>query len=164
MVNVVAKTVGYFGGVVRSIGERFDVPDDVWKDAKRRPKWVELAAGSSIPEDETAGEQGGGAGDTGAAGNDDGSGKFDQMTVPELRAYAKEAGIDLGGATKKADILTLLNGGNVGATVDAQTAAPFGDNGGAEEIKGNGVQEALGGPAPDWVKPTDNGKPVMADE
>lgn len=30
------------------------------------------------------------------------------MTVPELRAYAAEHGVDLGGATRKADIIAAL--------------------------------------------------------
>lgn len=38
--------------------------------------------------------------------NDD----FDSMTVDELKEYAAEAGIDLAGVTKKADILTKLRG------------------------------------------------------
>lgn len=33
---------------------------------------------------------------------------FPKMTVPELKAWAKENGIDLGDATKKADIIAVL--------------------------------------------------------
>ena len=35
---------------------------------------------------------------------------IDGMTVDKLKAYAAEKGIDLGGATLKADILTAING------------------------------------------------------
>lgn len=35
----------------------------------------------------------------------------DEMTVAELTEYAKSNNIDLGGATKKADILAVIQGG-----------------------------------------------------
>lgn len=53
MVKVIAATRGYFGGILRELGDDFHVPDDVWEDEKRRPKWVKLDPGSSEPEAET---------------------------------------------------------------------------------------------------------------
>lgn len=49
-------------------------------------------------------------------------------------------------------------------TVMAKTAEPFADAPEPEVIKGNGVQEALGKPAPDWFPPEDDGAPVAVDE
>ena len=42
-------------------------------------------------------------------------------------------------------------------TVEAPTAAPFADAPEPEIAKGNGVEEALGGPAPDWLPPSETG-------
>ena len=82
MVDVVATERGYFGSIRREPGERFSVPDALWKDEKRRPKWVRLARSGAKAE---------------AAG---------------IKPSAKPA-----------------------------------------KSHGNGVQEALGGPAPDWTPP-----------
>ncbi len=87
MVDVVATLSGYYGGARRDPGERFALPDSVWRDEKRRPKWVRLAkAGEKVP-----------------------------PQPAERKAPARAA----------------------------EPAAPA----------GNGVQEALGGPAPDWLAP-----------
>lgn len=68
MVEVVAKQRGFFDGIVREEGETFSIPDSLWKDKKRRPKWVELAAkktaarkppkdGSDKPPDDKGGKE-----------------------------------------------------------------------------------------------------------
>lgn len=44
MADVVATQRGYFGGVVREIGDRFAIPDDLMADDKRRPSWIAPAA------------------------------------------------------------------------------------------------------------------------
>ncbi|MDR6668846.1 hypothetical protein [Rhizobium sp. 1399] len=90
MVDVIAIERGYFGGARREPGERFALPDALWKDEKRRPKWVRLARSGARAEAEPA----------------------------EKKPAAKPA----------------------------KPATP-------PEPIGNGVQEALGGPAPDWVAP-----------
>ena len=41
MTLVRANVHGYFGGVVRSPGDTFDVPDELWSDKDRRPSWAE---------------------------------------------------------------------------------------------------------------------------
>ena len=89
MVDVIANERGYFGGARREPGERFSLADALWKDEKRRPKWVRLAR----PGEKATGK----AGDAEPA---------------EKKPAAKAA-----------------------------------------KPAGNGVQEALGGPAPDWVRP-----------
>jgi hypothetical protein len=90
MVEVVANERGYFGGARREPGERFSLPDALWKDEKRRPKWVRLAR----------------------------SGKAVEAEPAEKKPAAKPA-------------------------KPATHPEPI----------SNGVQEALGGPAPDWVVP-----------
>lgn len=50
-------------------------------------------------------------------------------------------------------------------TVQAPEAEAFGDAPAPETVQGNGVVEALGGPAPDWLPPgAGDDKPVMAEE
>jgi hypothetical protein len=46
MAKVVAISKGYFGGVVRYIGDQFVIPDEIWNDPKRRPGWVRMPAGA----------------------------------------------------------------------------------------------------------------------
>lgn len=41
MTLVRATAHGYFGGVVRSPGDTFEVPDELWFDKDRRPSWAE---------------------------------------------------------------------------------------------------------------------------
>ena len=94
MVDVVATERGYFGSIRREPGERFSLPDALWKDEKRRPKWVRLARSGDKS--------------TGKAGAE----------PAEKKPAAKPV-----------------------------RASP------PPEPVGNGVQEALGGPAPDWVPP-----------
>ena len=43
-----------------------------------------------------------------------------EMTVPQLEAYAKEKGYDLGGATKRADILAAIKKAEEDAPADNQ--------------------------------------------
>lgn len=94
MVDVVATERGYFGGIRRDPGERFSLPDALWKDEKRRPKWVRLARSA------------------------DKSGGKVEAEPADKKPSAKPA----------------------------KPATPL-------EPIGNGVQEALGGPAPDWTPP-----------
>lgn len=41
MTRVKALDIGYFGGIVRAVGDVFEVPDELWADKKRRPSWAE---------------------------------------------------------------------------------------------------------------------------
>jgi hypothetical protein len=93
MVDVIATERGYFGSARREPGERFSLPDTLWKDEARRPKWVRLAGGKTEP------------------------------------------------ATRKPA---------------AKPAKP-------PEPTGNGVQDALGGPAPDWLPPEPDSSSQPAD-
>ncbi len=104
MVDVIATERGYFGSTRREPGERFSLPDALWKDEARRPKWVRLA------------------------------GANEKASVSDRTARAEPA------AKKPA----------------AKTAKP------AEPV-GNGVQDALGTPAPDWLPPGEQNSSQPAD-
>lgn len=53
--KVIATERGYFGGAIREMGERFDVPDEIWNDEKRRPSWAQPAkSGGKVEADEKA--------------------------------------------------------------------------------------------------------------
>jgi hypothetical protein len=71
MTLVRAISVGYFGGVIREPGDKFEVDDELWADKKRRPSWAEAVKfgdkgdhdgdgkdGGSLPADETKGKPG----------------------------------------------------------------------------------------------------------
>lgn len=49
MADVVAKERGYFGGAIREAGERFSVPDEIWGDEARRPRWADAVAPEPEP-------------------------------------------------------------------------------------------------------------------
>lgn len=125
MTLVRAINTGYFGGVVREPGAQFDVPDDLWADKKRRPRWAEAV-------------KFGGKGDHDGDGNVGGSKPAD----------------DDGEAAEESKGRTKGKGKGKGETVEAPTAEPFADAPapGEAKPKGNGVEEALG-TEPDWVAP-----------
>ncbi len=104
MVDVIANVSGYFGGARRDPGERFSLPDALWKDEKRRPKWVRLARSG-----------------------DKSTGKVEAEPA-ERKPAAKAAKLPM-----------------------------------SPEPVGNGVQEALGGPAPDWTPPEIHNSPQPGD-
>lgn len=45
MAKVVATQRGYFGKMIREIGDTFDVPDEIMADEGLRPSWVEPVKG-----------------------------------------------------------------------------------------------------------------------
>lgn len=49
MADVIAKERGYFGGAIREAGERFSVPDEIWGDEARRPRWADAVASEPEP-------------------------------------------------------------------------------------------------------------------
>ncbi|MGZ2448295.1 hypothetical protein ACVIRO_001049 [Rhizobium ruizarguesonis] len=119
MVEVIANTKGYIDGTVRELGERFTVSDELWKDEKRRPKWVRPAKSELF----------GGKGDHDGDGTVGGS----KPSIPAGEEKPQEK----------------------------HAAAPA--TGKAGKPKGNGVQEELGGPAPDWIIPGDQPPQPVAD-
>lgn len=112
MVEVVAIMRGYYGGVLREPDDRFD--------ATGTASWF-VPVGEAPAKTEAAKD----------------SVDFADMSVKELRAYAKENGITLGaGVVTKADIMSVLNG---------ETPEPV-------RVE-NEVNEALGATQPDWIAP-----------
>lgn len=49
MADVVARERGYFGGAIREAGERFSVPDEIWGDEARRPRWADAVTAAPGP-------------------------------------------------------------------------------------------------------------------
>ncbi len=144
MAEVIAVSHGYFGGQVREPGDKFDVPDELWADKKRRPSWAKAAKFGGKGDHDGDGVVGGFKPVEAAA--DDLSG----LTVKQLREFAKEHAIDITGLTAKDEIVAALSKGkateDAGSDVFADAPEP------ASVPRGNGVSEAL--PVePDWVAP-----------
>lgn len=91
MTEVRAIERGYYGSMVREPGDVFTVERGV------TGKWFEPIH----PLDHDADGRKGGSLPNDADG-------FDGMTIPELKAYAEGKGIDLGDATRKADIIAAI--------------------------------------------------------
>lgn len=153
MVNVVATTRGYFGGVFRDIGDRFSIPKSIMDDKKRRPSWVVEAGGAAVETQEPEGN-----GVDGLVG----------MKVPELRDYAEQHGIDLGDAKKKADIIDAIEKAQAGGDGgNGDQIEPFGDAPKPQTVEPvratNEVNDALGATQPDWVAPS-GAAPTQVDD
>jgi hypothetical protein len=143
---VVAKSKGYFGGVIREAGDKFDVPDDIWDDKKRRPSWASEAGGAPA--------------------------KVVEASAPSTAAIIPADWRSLSAADRKA-LAAALSGQKVStageadkiilALIEAAKPAPFSDAPAPETIIGNGVQQALGGNQPDWVDPSHQASPAQVD-
>lgn len=185
MVKVVATSKGYFGGEIREIGASFNVPDDIWKDEKRRPSWAKLdpkaafggkgdhdgdgSVGGSKPGSTVLGGTALGSGTVGG----EGGGNPQPVSVPadwgslpagERKALASKIS---GSEVKKAPDADKI----IAEYVEATKPAPFSDAPAPETVmpQGNGVVEALGGPQPDWIahEPTGGeggGNPEQVDD
>ena len=123
MTLVRAINTGYFGGVVREPGAQFEVPDDLWADKKRRPRWAEAV-------------KFGGKGDHDGDGNVGGSKPADDDGKPAEEPKGRTKGKGKGETVEAPT-----------AEPFADAPAP-----GEAKGKGNGVKEALG-TEPDWVAP-----------
>lgn len=145
MANVVAIEKGFFGGSVRAVGERFVVPDDLWNDKKRRPRWCKLAGKADGP-----------------AGKADA--KVTTVVVPpdwadlpakDRKALAKAiSGEDAPNAHSADAIIELYV-----ATVTDKPEV-FGDAPEPQTVAD--AQKAIGGVQPDWVAPSGPPKAVRA--
>ena len=141
MVTVIANEKGYFDGELRDIGAAFVVPDALWNDEERRPRWVRLApqgaAGARIVRPK------GGEGEGGADIPEDWQG----LNAAERKALAKAISGEPAPNVKEAD-------GVIAAEVERRAAAESsGDAPTEAAVPGNGLQEALGLQQPDWVVP-----------
>lgn len=80
--------------------DELGLPDDLFKAERRR---VPAPAVADPLDHDQDGKKGGSVSKAARAGKG-----VDGMTLPQLKAYAEENGIDLGGATKKADVLAAV--------------------------------------------------------
>lgn len=123
MAKVIAISKGYFGGVIREVGDKFEWPDDM-----KLGSWVTSAAF-------------GGKGDHDGDGKPGGSKPDDADKKP---AQAKADGDGKPGKNRKGKPETVQA---AEAEPFADAPAPS-----TTEPQGNGVAEALG-IEPDWVPP-----------
>lgn len=93
MVKVIANERGYFGDELREAGASFNVPDDLWDDEKRRPKWVRLAAFNGKGDHDGDGRTGGSkpADDApeGKGKGRKGKGKAETVDAPTAEPFAE---------------------------------------------------------------------------
>ncbi|WP_454618370.1 hypothetical protein [Bradyrhizobium cenepequi] len=138
MVKVIATSKGYFGGVVRDIGESFSVPDEIWDDEKRRPSWARLPGASDAATVAVAGQ-----------------------SKPTVEAVVVPADWeDLSAAERKA-LASKISGEEVKrapdadkiieAYVEANKPAPFADAPEPQTVAE--AQKAIGTIQPDWEAP-----------
>ncbi|MDW9880489.1 hypothetical protein GOA90_25210 [Sinorhizobium meliloti] len=88
MAKVRALTRGYFGGIVREPGDVFSVPDDLWDDEKRRPKWCAPAAFGGKGDHDGDGKPGGSVPAAEAPKRGRGRSKAETVETPETDAFA----------------------------------------------------------------------------
>jgi len=152
MAKVVATSRGYFGGVVREIGDQFSVPDDIWYDAKRRPSWAKLDPAKAF----------GGKGDHDGDGTVGGSKPADDnlggsapivvppdwqnLSVGEARKIASQIA---GHEVKKVKDAHEI----IAAFVEASKPAPFSDAPEPVQQTTAEAMKAIGANQPDWVAP-----------
>lgn len=153
MVKVIATTKGYFGHVVREMGEAFSIPDEIWDDAKRRPSWVVLAKGEAAAVAAVeAGDKGEGVGGNPSAT----AGQNKPPAVVEVpadwsslhhskrKALAKQITGEAVHDLAAADAI-------IAAHVEANKPAPFSDAPAPQTVAQ--AQQAAGGMTPDWEAP-----------
>lgn len=65
MTEVIATQKGFFGQL-REVGDKFDIPDELWADEKRRPRWCAPAAFGGKGDHDGDGKPGGAKPETAA--------------------------------------------------------------------------------------------------
>lgn len=168
MAKVRAFSKGYFGGVIREIGDTFEVPDDIWDDPKRRPKWVKPAAFGGKGDHDGDGKVGGSVPKAGKvesskpAGDDKSAvvvpADWQSMKAAERKGLAAKISGEKAPNVEEADKI-------IAAFIEASKPEPFADAPAPETANngGNGVQEALGSTQPDWVEPGTSSPKLVAD-
>lgn len=153
MAEVIAERRGYFGHVLREVGDRFIIPDDVWKDEKRRPTWVRAATKKDAPADaeQPAGEGGGGPADVDVPAD------WHTLPAADRKALAKAIGGETVPNAKEADAV-------ISAYLDskAKDGESFEDAPPPVRVS-NEINDATGGTQPDWVAPSSGGPKPVAD-
>jgi len=154
MVKVTATTKGYFGHVVREMGESFAIPDEIWDDVKRRPSWVVLdkAAAASAVATVEAGDKGEGVGGnlSATAGQNKPAAivevpaDWSSLHHSKRKALAKQITGEAVHDLAAADAI-------IAAHVEATKPAPFADAPAPQTVAQ--AQAATGGMQPDWEAP-----------
>lgn len=159
MAEVVAEQRGYWGGVVREIGDRFVIDDAIMNDKKRRPSWVRSARGAPKADD------------------DDKSGVVAQFSTTD--GIVVPEGWEGFSAKDKKDLANKINaaiGNDQGKVANVREAeevitayldgaprtAPFSDAPEPVRVK-NEINEATGGTQPDWIAPGGD-EPIEAED
>lgn len=167
MVKVVATEKGYFGSVVRELGESFNIPHEIWTDEKKRPKWVKLdpkdafgGKGDHDGDGSVGGSKPGGhkAGEKAIEKSGDGDGKAgekpaDTIEVPadwqNLHHSKRKALAKVISGSAVADLATADN--VIAAYVEANKPPPFSDAPVPQTVMQ--AQKEAGGIKPDWEAP-----------
>ena len=157
MVKVVANERGYFGGIVREIGAEFSVPDDLWQDKSKRPKWVSLDPRSVFggKGDHDGNGSVGGSKPSAPAGPVEIPESWQEMTAAERKILAKAIS---GQAVANSKDAAAVIEAEVERRQPAASQEPP-----APTPAGSGLQEALGGADPDWVLPNSQAPQPVAD-
>lgn len=56
MAKVIANARGYYGRMIREVGDVFDVPDEIMADEGLRPSWVEIVGAAPAEPEPVAAE------------------------------------------------------------------------------------------------------------
>ncbi|MFS8147983.1 hypothetical protein [Rhizobium sp. BR 249] len=143
MVKVIANERGYFDGELRDIGAAFVVPDELWNDEERRPKWASLApqgAGGARIVRPKSGE---------GAGAAEIPEDWQSLTAAERKALARAISGEPAPNARDAD-------GVIAAEIERRAGEVGSGEDASSRMSGNGIQEALGLQQPDWVMSAGN--------
>lgn len=159
--EVIATEKGYWGGIVREIGDRFVIDDAIMNDKKRRPRWVKAARGTAKVEDDKSNVVSQFSTTDGVVVPEG----WERLPAKDKKDLANTINAAIGNPAGKVsnvheaeEVITAYLGG-------ATKTAPFGDAPAPQTAQGDGVQEALGGtqPTPDWIAPAGE-TPVEAED
>lgn len=87
MAKVVATARGYFGGIIREVGDEFGIPDELWDDEKLRPIWAKLSSAAEAEADAGEGEIDADA-DKPKKGKGKGKAKPETVQAPTAKPFA----------------------------------------------------------------------------
>lgn len=140
MAKVIATARGFFGGRVREVGESFVVPDDLWHDKQRRPKWAKLDPSHAF------GGRGDHDGDGSVGGSKPAETAHAALVIPEDWRTKH-------GRTRMGMAHAIIGSPVANAAEADKVIAAYVDSQKPSAPAGNGIQEALGGTRPKSAVP-----------
>ena len=170
MVKMIAIDKGYYGSMLIEPGTAFEVN----RDDPKAPRWAKLARGAVAPEHwgvlpspiDAEEELFGGKGDHDGDGKAGGAAKekpvvkadWQSLKAADKRKLADEIAAFAGSGAKHSNAKDAE--ATIEAYLEANKGEVFGEAPEAEvvETKGNGLVDALGGAAPDWIDPASLGE------